>query len=55
LSFKLGLIDPSQIRDHKVYYDDLWLKEILGETAWSLSFYKTFQLGLNSLVVLSRE
>ena len=55
LSYKLGLIDPSQIRDHKVYYDDLWLNEILADTAWKLSFYKTFQFGLNSLVVLSRE
>ena len=55
LSFKLGLIDPSQIRDHKVYYDDLWLNEILHETSWELSFYKTFQFGLNSLVVLSRR
>ena len=55
LSYRLGLIDPSQIRDHKVYYDDLWLNEILAETSWKLSFYKTFQFGLNSLVVLSRE
>lgn len=55
LSYGLGLIDPSQIRDQKVYYDDLWLSEVLAETAWKLSFYKTFQFGLNSLVVLSRE
>ena len=55
LSYKLGLIDPTQIRDHKVYYDDLWLKEILSDTAWKLSFYKTFQFGLNSIVVLSRH
>lgn len=54
LSYRLNLIDQSQIRDHKVYYDDLWINEIVDKTPWRVSFYKTFQLGLNSLVVFSR-
>jgi hypothetical protein len=36
LSYRFRLIDPSQIRDHKVYYDDLWLAEILNDTPWQL-------------------
>lgn len=42
LSYRLRLIDPSQIRDHKVYYDDLWLPEILNDTPWQLQRYRTF-------------
>ena len=55
LSFKLGLIDTSQIKDHWVYYDDLWLSEILSLTPWKLHTYKKFQLGLNSEFILSKN
>ncbi len=55
LSFKLGLIDSSQINDHWVYYDDLWLKEIVALTPWKVQSYKLFQLGLNSEFVLARK
>jgi hypothetical protein len=55
LSYRLGLIDPSQIRDHKVYYDDLWLAEILRETPWQLKRYQPFQLGMNSFFLLSKR
>jgi len=55
LSFKLGLIDDSQIKDHWVYYDDLWLSEILSLTPWKLHSYKKFQLGLNSEFILSKK
>lgn len=55
LSYRLGLIDPSQIRDHKVYYDDLWLHEILQGTPWDLQTYRKFQLGMNSFFVLAKR
>ena len=55
LSYKLKLIDESQIRDHKVYYDDFWLKSILNKTDWMLQNYRTFQLGMNSEFVLSKK
>ena len=48
LSYKLKLIDESQIRDHKVYYDELWLSQILLKTDWILTSYKTFQFGMNA-------
>jgi len=54
LSYKLRLIDRSQITDHKAYYDDLWINEMLYQTSWRVEKYQTFQFGLNSLVVLSR-
>jgi hypothetical protein len=55
LSYRFRLIDPSQIRDHKVYYDDLWLPEILNDTPWGLQRYCTFQLGMNSYFSLEKR
>ena len=53
ISYRLRLIDESQIRDHKVYYDDFWLSAMVGKTTtWKVSSYKKFQLGLNSLFTL---
>jgi len=54
LSFKLGLIDPSQISDHWVYYDDLWLKEIVALSPWRVKSYQRFQFGMNSQFILSK-
>ena len=55
LSYKFKLIDESQIRDHKVYYDDFWLKNILTKTDWKIKKYRTFQLGLNSEFILCKK
>ena len=55
LSYKLKLIDESQIRDHEIYYDDFWFNKILSKTDWILSYYKTFQFGLNSEFILSKN
>ena len=55
LSFKLKMIDKSQIIDHKVYYDELWLKNILSKTSWELKKYRTFQFGLNSEFILVKK
>ena len=55
LSYKLKLIDQSQIKDHKAYYDDLWLNVIAAKTPWKVTFYKRFQLGLNSQFLLTKS
>ena len=55
LSYKLKLIDESQIRDHEIYYDDFWFNKVLSKTDWTLSYYKTFQFGLNSEFILSKK
>lgn len=52
LSYRLKLIDESQIRDHKVYYDDFWLSTIINKTPWRVTSYKKFQLGMNSIFTL---
>ena len=55
LSYKLRLIDESQIRDHKVYYDDFWLKSILTKTNWIIKSYRIFQIGMNSEFILCKN
>ncbi len=55
LSYHLRLIDASQIRNHMVYYDNLWLPEILSDTPWQLQCYHTFQLGMNSFFMLEER
>lgn len=53
LSYKLGLIDPSQILDHKIYYNERRLKEVVNQGGWDLTTYKRFQLGMNSFFTLT--
>lgn len=55
LSYKLRLIDPSQIKDHKVYYSEKTLRAVLNNSGWILSEYKTFQFYMNSFFILSRS
>jgi hypothetical protein len=50
----MGLIDRSQIEDHKVYYDEKWLGEIVDGTGWKLESYRSFQLGMNGFFKLKR-
>jgi len=55
LAYKVKLVDASQIQDHKVYYDELWLKYILAKSSWKLKEYSTFQFGLNSEFLLVKK
>ena len=55
LSYRLGLIDKTQIEDHQVYYDKEQLVETIENTGWHLTTYKTFQFRLNSFFVLERK
>lgn len=55
LSYRLGVVDASQISDHKVYYDELWLQEVLSDTPWELYMYQTFQMGLNGFFALNKR
>lgn len=55
LALRLRLIDSSQILDHWVYYDDLWLSEIVALSEWQVISYKKFQFGLNSQFLLAKK
>lgn len=52
LSYRLGLIDESQIRDHKIYYDRKTLANTVEKGGWTLTGYATFQFRFNSFFVL---
>jgi hypothetical protein len=54
LSYRLGLIDRSQIEDHRVYYDKETLSDVLEGTGWIFAEYKTFQFGMNSFFRFSK-
>ena len=54
LSYKLGLIDKTQILDHKIYYDKSSLKKQIQNTGWKMTHYSTFQFGMNSFFVLEK-
>lgn len=54
LSERLGLIDPSQIRDHRIYYDKKLITQTLKGTGWKIREYRTFQFGMNSFFVLEK-
>jgi hypothetical protein len=55
LSYKLRLIDPSQIEDHKVYYDRAMLEMALQQSNWKLKDYRTFQFGMNSFFIFEKK
>lgn len=54
LSYKLGIVDESQIRDHKIYYDRERLTAVVARGGWKLSRYRRFQLGMNSWFTLTK-
>lgn len=55
LAYRLGLIDPSQILDHKIYYDRKTLEKTVARGGWLMNRYEKFQLGFNSFFVLSKK
>jgi hypothetical protein len=55
ISYKLRLIDATQIEDHKRYYDLRTLGNLAGSAGWRVDVYKTFQYGMNSLFVFSKH
>jgi len=52
LSYKLKILSPKQIRDHKNYFSKFQIKEILiNRCKFTKVIAKTFQFGLNNLVI----
>ncbi|MEA2036027.1 MAG: class I SAM-dependent methyltransferase [Nanoarchaeota archaeon] len=52
LSYKLRIVSPKQIKDHKNYFNKYEIREILIKRAkFKKIIAKTFQWGLNNLVI----
>jgi 2-polyprenyl-3-methyl-5-hydroxy-6-metoxy-1,4-benzoquinol methylase len=54
LAYRTGLIDESQIRDHKIYYDRHTLGDNVRRGGWVIEDYRLFQFGMNSFFVLRK-
>lgn len=50
LAFRLQLISVEEIRDHKHYFSEKEIRQLLGDIGFTSIIYKRFQLGLNQLV-----
>ena len=51
LAFGLGVVNPEEIRDHKLYYDRRRLAAVLAARGFAVERYVAFQLGCNSFCV----
>ena len=54
LSFKLKIVSPIEIADHKHYYSKEELVKILGELGFKNKEIHSFEFGLNNLAVASK-
>lgn len=54
LAFRLGLVNPDEIADHKTYYDRAGLYSIFGKTGFTVTEHRYFQLGMNNFCVAGR-
>jgi len=53
LSYNLKLIDETQIRDHKIYYNQFSISQQFRLAGLELREYRTFQFGMNSFFIAS--
>lgn len=48
LSYRMGIVNPDEIRDHKCYYDRFSLKKLLEAGGFYRIQHQYFQLGMNN-------
>jgi SAM-dependent methyltransferase len=48
LSFRLHIVDPEEINDHKRYYDNKSLCKLLSDAGFSAIEHSYFQFGMNN-------
>lgn len=53
LAFRLGIVNPSEIRDHKCYYDKASLVRLFSSAGFSNVEHSVFQLGMNNFFMAS--
>lgn len=55
LSFRLGVVNPEEIADHKTYYDRASLASLLEKAGFTMVEHRYFQLGMNNFCVAGRR
>jgi 2-polyprenyl-3-methyl-5-hydroxy-6-metoxy-1,4-benzoquinol methylase len=51
LSYKLCIVSPEEIRDHKHYYNKNELRALLTQVGFNGIFVKSFEFGMNNLAI----
>ena len=54
LAFRVGLVSPVEISDHKAYYDKRSLKRLLARIGFKETTHHYFQAGMNNFCVAKR-
>lgn len=55
LAYRLGVISRESIEDHRMYYDRAAMGALFARNAMTMTSYRRFQLGLNSIAVAVAE
>jgi len=55
LSFRLGIVNADEIRDHKKYYDYDELKKLFSQTGMVIESHRYFQLGMNNFSIVKKN
>jgi ubiquinone/menaquinone biosynthesis C-methylase UbiE len=54
LSYKLNIVNPEEIRDHKKYYNKKDIEELFIPYGFKIVRHKYFQLGMNNFCILRK-
>ena len=54
LSYKIGIVNPEEIRDHKKYYDLDDIAELFLQIGFEIFKHEYFQFGMNNFCVLKK-
>lgn len=54
LSYRLGIVNVDEIRDHKKYYNYNELKALFSHTGMVINSHSRFQLGMNNFIVVRK-
>jgi len=55
LAFRVGLVSPAEIADHKAYYDKSGLDRILALAGFNMKVHRYFQLRMNNFCVAEHQ
>jgi ubiquinone/menaquinone biosynthesis C-methylase UbiE len=54
LSYRLGIVNVDEIRDHKKYYDYKELKKLFSQTGMVMESHRYFQMGMNNFSIVKK-
>jgi 2-polyprenyl-3-methyl-5-hydroxy-6-metoxy-1,4-benzoquinol methylase len=54
LSYRIGIVSVTEVRDHKQYFDYDELKKLISQTGMTIERHRYFQLGMNNFCVVKK-